>query len=258
VTSFGIHEGKAARKGRSAPRGEEVSMTGCFPEGVGILLSLAVTVLVIWACVAIIAIPRRLEELRKVLQGRSPWASDSTGLNAAPGPPGAGPPGSMPLAAPPGPADPAGVPGSRWWDGDSGPLPPEPEAGAVPGMIGWADVTVEDAEGLRDFYQAVVGWLPSYVPMDGYDDYTMSAPATEAPVAGICHARGADAALPPQWLLYIRVADLEKSLDRCVELGGKLLTPTRDMGEGRYCVIQDPAGAVAALFEPSAKPGLPA
>ena len=47
------------------------------------------------------------------------------------------------------------------------------------------------------------------------------------------------------------VADIEASLAKCVELGGKAIRDIQDLGEhGRYCVIQDPAGAVAALVQP--------
>jgi len=38
------------------------------------------------------------------------------------------------------------------------------------GAIAWIDLTVPDAESLRDFYAAVAGWTPSAVAMDGYDD----------------------------------------------------------------------------------------
>jgi hypothetical protein len=69
-------------------------------------------------------------------------------------------------------------------------------------------------------------------------------------VAGICHARGENAHLPPVWMLYITVADLYSSLDECTRLGGQLLTPVRSYGGGRYCVIKDPAGAVCALYQP--------
>jgi hypothetical protein len=121
------------------------------------------------------------------------------------------------------------------------------------GTVGWIDLTVADATAVRDFYSQVMGWAPSPVPMGGYDDYTMVAPGTGEPAAGICHARGSNADLPPQWLIYITVADVDASASRCVELGGKVLAGPRGMGSyGRYCVIQDPAGAVAALFAPAA------
>jgi len=118
------------------------------------------------------------------------------------------------------------------------------------GQIGWIDLTVPNATQLRDFYQSVTGWTPSPVDLGGYQDFCMH-PAGEAqPVAGICHARGSNQGLPAVWLVYITVDDLDQAISRCLELNGKLLRPATGMGaSGRYCVIQDPAGATCALFE---------
>lgn len=119
-----------------------------------------------------------------------------------------------------------------------------------PGQIGWVDLTVADAPTLRDFYREVTGWSPSPVDMGGYSDYCMTPPGMAEPVAGICHARGGNADLPPVWLVYIVVADLDESVRRCLDRGGKLRHPIKSMGvQSRYCVIEDPAGAVAALFQ---------
>lgn len=44
--------------------------------------------------------------------------------------------------------------------------------------------------------------------------------------------------------------DLDAALERCQALGGILLGTLRQIGNGsRYFVIQDPAGAFAALYE---------
>jgi hypothetical protein len=68
------------------------------------------------------------------------------------------------------------------------------------GMIAWRDLTVKDAARVRDFYAGVVGWKPEPVGMEGYDDFNMIAPSSGDPATGICHARGENAGLPPQWL----------------------------------------------------------
>src|SRR5688572_16726824 len=120
-----------------------------------------------------------------------------------------------------------------------------PEAGT----IAWADLTVDDAATIRDFYSKVVDWPFESVDMGGYSDFCMLSSTDGQPKAGICHARGSNANLPAQWLIYITVADLEKSVSACVEHGGKVLSGPRSAGEGRFAVIEDPAGAVAALFE---------
>lgn len=119
------------------------------------------------------------------------------------------------------------------------------------GVMAWADLTVHDAAKVRDFYSAVVGWEAVPVPMGAYSDFQMNLPGTDQPVAGVCHARGANANLPSQWLVYITVADLDASLEACAKHGGMVIAEPRGMGSfGRFCVIKDPAGAVMALIEP--------
>ncbi|MEO6003508.1 MAG: VOC family protein [Opitutus sp.] len=117
------------------------------------------------------------------------------------------------------------------------------------GQIGWIDLTVPEAESLKAFYSRVVGWTSQPVDMGGYHDHCMVPPGAEVPVAGICHARGDNAALPAQWLIYITVDNLDESLRTCRELGGSAITPIREYGNGRFVIIRDPAGAVCALYQ---------
>jgi predicted enzyme related to lactoylglutathione lyase len=120
------------------------------------------------------------------------------------------------------------------------------------GTVGWMDLTVESTQDVKDFYCEVVGWSASDVDMGGYSDFCMNTSGGGTTVAGICHARGTNAGLPAQWLMYITVEDLEASVDRVEALGGKVIAGPKDMGaQGRYCVIEDPAGAVAALYAPA-------
>lgn len=117
------------------------------------------------------------------------------------------------------------------------------------GSIGWIDLTVGDATSLRDFYTAVVGWGSDDVSMGDYNDFAMTAQEGDA-VAGICHARGSNAELPPGWLIYIVVDDVEASAAQCTEHGGTVIITPRDLAGGRFCVIRDPSGATAALYQP--------
>lgn len=119
-----------------------------------------------------------------------------------------------------------------------------------PGAIGWVDLTVPDAPAIRDFYAAVAGWQTAPVDMGGYDDFNMISPATGNPVAGVCHARGQNAAVPPQWLIYITVEELAASAKRALVLGAALVSGAPEAGpDGGYCVLRDPAGAVFALYQ---------
>lgn len=116
------------------------------------------------------------------------------------------------------------------------------------GTIGWHDLTVPDAENVREFYQQVAGWTAEGLDMGGYSDYVMKSGATGEAVGGVCFARGGNADVPPVWLMYIVVEDIEASAARVRELGGKILKgPTG--GGHNFCVIEDPAGAICALYQ---------
>lgn len=93
--------------------------------------------------------------------------------------------------------------------------------------------------------------------MGDYSDYMMMAPGERptppaeqaAVVAGVCHTRGVNADIPAQWMNYFGVADLDVSRGKVEEHGGKLVGEVRTHGASRFCVIEDPAGAVCGLFE---------
>jgi len=120
----------------------------------------------------------------------------------------------------------------------------------INGTIGWIDLTVPNAENVKDFYAEVTGWKPEPVWMGDYNDYNMT--ANGEPKAGVCHKKGSNKNIPSQWMIYINVANLDKSVAAVTENGGKLLSEIKSMGAyGRTCYIEDPAGAVCALFEPA-------
>ncbi|MBC7772875.1 MAG: VOC family protein [Pyrinomonadaceae bacterium] len=118
------------------------------------------------------------------------------------------------------------------------------------GAIGWVDLTVEDATTVSQFYRTVCDWSVEPVDMRGYSDYVMNNSAGTA-VAGVCHARGPNADIPPQWLMYVSVADVAKSVAAARASGGRILRePTSIGGYGTMAVIQDPAGAVIGIIQP--------
>lgn len=119
------------------------------------------------------------------------------------------------------------------------------------GKIVWQDLTVDNAKEVKDFYSEVVGWNSSGVSMGAYDDFNIIKPGGDdsEPVAGICHRRGSNENLPPQWLIYVMVKSVNQSVEKCKALGGKIVDGPRSMGNYQFAVIQDPAGAYMALME---------
>ena len=115
------------------------------------------------------------------------------------------------------------------------------------GKVEWCDLTVDNAVEVRDFYSKVVGWKHQAVSMGDYDDFSINLPENDETVAGVCHARGPNKNMPAQWLMYVRVADVEASAKECINSGGQVIEGPRSMGSSKLCVIKDPAGAVLAL-----------
>ncbi len=117
------------------------------------------------------------------------------------------------------------------------------------GKVGWVDISVKDAPRLREFYEKVVGWKSTTLRCGDVDDFCMNLPSGDMTVAGICHALGDNAKLPPQWLVYVNVASVAASVAEVLRLGGKVIDGPRKMGERDFCCIQDPAGAFMALIQ---------
>jgi predicted enzyme related to lactoylglutathione lyase len=117
-----------------------------------------------------------------------------------------------------------------------------------PGQPCWHDLTIPNAEEVRDFYKAVIGWKSTDQSMGDYSDFNMLEPESGECVAGVCHARGSNADIPPQWLTYFWVADFHASVNACTAQGGAVVSGPKTMGDMSYAVIRDPAGAVCAII----------
>ena len=116
--------------------------------------------------------------------------------------------------------------------------------------VNWCDISVADAKGLAEFYENVMGWKAEALDMGDYSDYVMRNHKGEA-VGGICHAKGPNESLPPVWLPYFTVDDVNRALTAVVAKGGRQVTQVQNYNNAEYCVIEDPSGAFCALFSES-------
>ncbi|MDX1683851.1 MAG: VOC family protein [Saprospiraceae bacterium] len=120
----------------------------------------------------------------------------------------------------------------------------------IVGGFEWADLTVDNATQVRDFYKEVIGFTHEDVNMGEYNDFSMNSPTDEQTKVGICHARGTNNDIPPQWMIYFNVENLEDSMQSVKNNGGKILAgPKGSEKYGSYCFIEDPSGARCALFQ---------
>lgn len=119
------------------------------------------------------------------------------------------------------------------------------------GQFVWADLTTNQAGTLKDFYKELIGWQEFPVNMkddDGeYQDYAMLIDQENA-AGGICNARGLNKGLPPQWIMYIYVEEVEERLNKSLELGAELIHSHKKAdGSYNYVILKDPAGAIFGL-----------
>lgn len=92
-------------------------------------------------------------------------------------------------------------------------------------------MTVDNADEIRDFYSAVIGWKSEEIEMNKgeYYDFSMYSEDPTSPTAGICNQKGPNKGLPTGWIVYFGVTDIKKSINRAMEFGGEILTEVREM-----------------------------
>jgi len=116
------------------------------------------------------------------------------------------------------------------------------------GKVGWVDLTVKDAAGLKEFYTKVVGWQSEPVDMGDYVDFNLCVDGV--PIGGICHARGSNAGIPAQWMMYVTVENIAQSVEAAKSAGGEIVhSVTNKKGTLTMAFVKDPAGAYFALYQ---------
>ncbi len=114
----------------------------------------------------------------------------------------------------------------------------------VHGALTWNELGSPDMDGSAAFYGDLLGWSTS--PMEAGDMPYLVISNGERSNGGIRPPMPPEA--PPCWLVYFATDDLAGSLATVSELGGTVLMGDTDIGVGHIAVVQDPQGAVFALF----------
>lgn len=139
-------------------------------------------------------------------------------------------------------ADPSGAGFALWQAGESTPETVFNE----PGALGWAELATRDTEGSIAFYHEVLGWSVSSTEMytqfgvDGWDFGGMADMTEQFPED-----------VPPYWMPYFAVADVDTTAERAVGLGAGVLLPPTDVPDGpRLAVLRDAQGARFGIHRP--------
>jgi len=114
------------------------------------------------------------------------------------------------------------------------------------GAFGWTELMTDDPAAAAEFYAKIFGWETEDMEMSGMDGmkYTVLKTGGES-VGGIMAKPPECGAMPPAWSTYVTVDDVDAVAGQVETLGGKMVKPPMDIPSvGRFCVLQDPQGAV--------------
>ncbi len=123
-------------------------------------------------------------------------------------------------------------------------------AQSMKGAFVWYDHVTKDVDAAKAYYTETIGWGTK--PWDGPMPYAMFTVGGK-PVAGLmAMPEDMPEGVPPHWMGYVAVDDIDGSVAQAKELGGKVhREPTDIPSVGRFAIIADPQGAALALFTPS-------
>lgn len=125
-----------------------------------------------------------------------------------------------------------------------------------PGEIGWHELYTTDNHAALGFYQRVAGWEPKgsvdLGPMGAYLLWGKGAAQLGGMMTmppGMTTPDGRP--VPPSWMYYVVVADLDAALARATARGARVINgPMPVPGGQRVVLLLDPQGAAFALTTP--------
>jgi predicted enzyme related to lactoylglutathione lyase len=115
------------------------------------------------------------------------------------------------------------------------------------GAFSWNELLTSDHESAFRFYSELFGWQKLHEhdmgPMGKYLIYGVG----DKRLGGM-FTKGKDMPMPPSWIYYIHVDDLEGAVARAKSKGGKVMNGPMDVpGGDRIAQLSDPQGAMFAL-----------
>ncbi len=112
------------------------------------------------------------------------------------------------------------------------------------GALSWNDLASPDLDASTGFYRELFGWQVE--PLEGSETPYMMIKNGDGRMNG--GMRPLSPPEPPHWLVYFGVDDLDAGMAKVSELGGAHIFGPIAIGPGKIAVVQDPQGAVFALY----------
>jgi predicted enzyme related to lactoylglutathione lyase len=127
----------------------------------------------------------------------------------------------------------------------------------APGTFCWIELATSDNEAAKKFYSGLFGWSFIDNPMGPDMVYTILK-LDGKDVGGLYKLMPDQTSqgVPPHWLSYVSVKSADETTAKAKQLGATILKEPFDVSDiGRMSVIQDPTGAVFALWQAGTNKG---
>jgi len=111
------------------------------------------------------------------------------------------------------------------------------------GALSWNELATPDMDASADFYRELFGWQTQPLDASG-----MPYLVIQNQGRGNGGIRPAQENEPSYWLVYFGAGDINADTSQATELGATVLAGPMDIGVGQISVLQDPQGAVFALY----------
>lgn len=115
------------------------------------------------------------------------------------------------------------------------------------GAMTWREVNTPDAAAAQIFYTQLLNLTANKMEMQGTDYYVLQ--RGDDMLAGILQMDENWVGIPPHWMGYFVVDNLDASIERAVAAGGKVHVPPFDVPYGRTTVLSDPFGANFSIIQ---------
>jgi uncharacterized protein len=127
----------------------------------------------------------------------------------------------------------------------------------APGTFCWVELGTTDSEAAKKFYTELFGWGIEDHPMGPAGVYTiLKQDGKDVGGAYKLEPEMMNNGVPPHWLSYVSVASADESAAKAKSLGATLMKEPFDVFTlGRMAVVQDPTGAVFAIWQAGTQAG---
>lgn len=117
------------------------------------------------------------------------------------------------------------------------------------GQFSWNELVTTDPAAATKFYSQLFGWKTQEMPMPNFTYTIVTASNAEFGQGGIMAVPPNAQGMPPAWISYVTVDDVDATAKQAEQLGGKIMCPPTDIPNvGRFAVIIDPQGAAIAII----------